>query len=323
MDISSINSDLIRGNVTTIILRSLMDEDRYGYDILKEIEVKSEGQYKLKQPTLYGCLKRLEKNGLISSYLGDEDQTEGGRRRYYSLTEEGRGYLLKMQSEYEYSRTILDKLLSENEYNFSKPAPFDLNGLRPYTKRRADEDDIDIVSAVKKAASELKNDEIVSAAFDELDDDYAQEEEEFKAPPKKANFSADVFNFSKPAPQADSSTRVVKRTLNDVLNTIDKKVEADQMSKAEPVQEVAASVDDSEPKKPTIDASKFSFTNFKPTKHEPRHFDLSEEEKLRRAEAKNALNIGSTNNYDFSRFGIQPTQKKNDVPADNKGEDPA
>ena len=50
MDVSSINSDLIRGNVTTIILKALLDEDRYGYDILREIEVKSGGQYKLKQP---------------------------------------------------------------------------------------------------------------------------------------------------------------------------------------------------------------------------------------------------------------------------------
>ena len=47
MDVSSINSDLIRGNVTTIILKALLDEDRYGYDILREIEVKSGGQYKL------------------------------------------------------------------------------------------------------------------------------------------------------------------------------------------------------------------------------------------------------------------------------------
>lgn len=43
MDISSVNSDLIRGNVTTIILNSLSDGDRYGYDILKEIELRSGG----------------------------------------------------------------------------------------------------------------------------------------------------------------------------------------------------------------------------------------------------------------------------------------
>ena len=61
MDISSINSDLIRGNVTTIILTSLWSADKYGYEILKEIETRSDGQYNLKQATLYNQLKRLEK----------------------------------------------------------------------------------------------------------------------------------------------------------------------------------------------------------------------------------------------------------------------
>ena len=136
MDISSVNSDLIRGNVTTIILGSLWNRDRYGYDILKEIETKSEGQYKLKQPTLYNQLKRLEKQGLISSYDGDPDDTGGGRRRYYSLTAEGRSFLEKERSEYEYSRTILDKLVSSQQFDFDKtPAPFNTDDLRPYTKK--------------------------------------------------------------------------------------------------------------------------------------------------------------------------------------------
>lgn len=137
MEISSVNSDLIRGNVTAIILKSLYVEDRYGYDILREIEVKSEGHYKIKQPTLYSCLKRLEKQGLISSYWGSQSDTEGGRRRYYSLTEKGRNYVEQMQSEYEYSRTILDKLLSDEEFDLdSGSTPFDINSLRPYTKRQ-------------------------------------------------------------------------------------------------------------------------------------------------------------------------------------------
>lgn len=52
MDISSVNSDLIRGNVTTIILGCLWSSDKYGYEILKEIEDKSNSQYVLKQATL-------------------------------------------------------------------------------------------------------------------------------------------------------------------------------------------------------------------------------------------------------------------------------
>ena len=135
MDISSVNSDLIRGNVTTIILGSLQSQDRYGYEILKEIEDKSNGHYVLKQATLYNQLKRLEKQGLVSSYEGDPDDTGGGKRRYYSLTKEGKQYLDKETSEYEYSRTILDQLLSSNEFDFSKEIPFDASELRPYAKR--------------------------------------------------------------------------------------------------------------------------------------------------------------------------------------------
>lgn len=135
MDISSVNSDLIRGNVTTIILGCLWSSDKYGYEILKEIEDKSNSQYVLKQATLYNQLKRLEKQGLVSSYDGDPDDTGGGKRRYYTLTKEGRAFLTKEKSEYEYSRTILDKLVSSDEYDFTVPVPFDASELRPYSKR--------------------------------------------------------------------------------------------------------------------------------------------------------------------------------------------
>lgn len=146
MDISSVNSDLIRGNVTTIILGSLWNTDRYGYDILKEIEMRSGGQYNLKQPTLYNQLKRLEKQGLISSYDGAPDDTGGGRRRYYSLTAEGRAFLQKEKTEYEYSRTILDRLVSPHEFDFDKtPVPFNAEELRPYSKKEGSDEKAKVV----------------------------------------------------------------------------------------------------------------------------------------------------------------------------------
>lgn len=134
MDISSVNSDLIRGNVTTIILGCLFEGDKYGYEIMKEIEDKSNSQYVLKQATLYNQLKRLEKQGLVSSYDGDPDDTGGGKRKYYTLTPEGKAFLKKEKSEYEYSRTILDKLVSSDEYDFTVPIPFVASELRPYSK---------------------------------------------------------------------------------------------------------------------------------------------------------------------------------------------
>ncbi|MDE7395143.1 MAG: PadR family transcriptional regulator, partial [Clostridiales bacterium] len=113
---NTIQSDLIRGHIDTIILKALFDGDRYGYDIVREIEQKSSGQYKLKQPTLYSCLKRLEVKGLVRAYWGAK--SNGGRRKYFTLTEMGRELFIQNQSDWEYSRTIIDKLISDREYDF-------------------------------------------------------------------------------------------------------------------------------------------------------------------------------------------------------------
>jgi len=81
----SIASDLIRGSTDTIILAHLMKKNSYGYEINKDIMEKTDGQYELKEATLYTAFRRLEETGMISSYWGDE--TSGARRRYYKITD--------------------------------------------------------------------------------------------------------------------------------------------------------------------------------------------------------------------------------------------
>ena len=124
-----IDSDLIRGHIDTIILKILKEEDRYGYEICKEVEEKTNGAYELKQPTLYSCLKRLEDQKMISSYWKDSDI--GGRRHYYRLTQKGRNTLDRNQEEWMKSRSIIDSLIysststyaSNNENNDNDSAP--------------------------------------------------------------------------------------------------------------------------------------------------------------------------------------------------------
>ena len=134
MDASNVNIDLIRSHVDTIILRSLCDEDKYGYEILNEIKEKSKGLYMLKRPTLYSCLKRLEKLGYIRSYKGDV--SNGAQRVYYSLQPEGRAFLESDQVQWEFSRTIIDNLLSDREFDPNSIPPFDPTAYRPMTKRQ-------------------------------------------------------------------------------------------------------------------------------------------------------------------------------------------
>ena len=121
----SVSSDLIRGHINTIILRALYDGDKYGYEIIAEIEQKSHGQYSLKQPSLYSALKRLEKDGYVTSYWGGS--VSGGRRKYFSLTEAGKTISEQNQAEWEYSRTVIDSLISDKDFDFSNPAPTAVN----------------------------------------------------------------------------------------------------------------------------------------------------------------------------------------------------
>lgn len=79
-----------RGSVNNIILRTLVNGDKYGYEIIKEVEEYSNGKIVLKQPSLYSSLTRFEEKKFVSSYWGDSDI--GGRRHYYHLTEEGMEY---------------------------------------------------------------------------------------------------------------------------------------------------------------------------------------------------------------------------------------
>lgn len=105
----NISSDLIRGHIDTILLRILAAGDNYGYEIMKAVVVCSQGDYELKEPSLYTSLKRLEKQGYIQSYWGDESQ--GGRRKYYHITESGRAALTNAVAQWERAKKILDRLL--------------------------------------------------------------------------------------------------------------------------------------------------------------------------------------------------------------------
>ncbi|MGL5352552.1 MAG: PadR family transcriptional regulator [Clostridium sp.] len=107
-----LNKEIIKGHVESIILSSIKDEDLYGYHIAKKIRELSNDAFELKEGTLYVVLKRLENNGLVSSYWGEES-TGGGRRRYFKITKEGIQYLKQKKSEWEFLNSILEIYFGE------------------------------------------------------------------------------------------------------------------------------------------------------------------------------------------------------------------
>ena len=106
---NKLTSDLLRGHTDTIILRLLSEGDKYGYEITKLIYEHSDEEYELKEATMYSSLKRLENDGRIMSYWGDESQ--GGRRKYYRVTPSGRELYETNKRTWQSAKRILEKLL--------------------------------------------------------------------------------------------------------------------------------------------------------------------------------------------------------------------
>ena len=105
------SADLLRGHTDTVVLSILLKGDNYGYEIHKNIAGRLGGEYELKEATLYSSYKRLETDGCITSFWGDE--TLGSRRKYYSITGKGKELLRQNKADWVKTQQILNKLLEE------------------------------------------------------------------------------------------------------------------------------------------------------------------------------------------------------------------
>lgn len=69
------------------VLLALVDTDRHGYGIMRDIHERTGGAMRIGAGTLYGCLKRLLAGGLIEELDERPDPSiDDERRRYYRLT---------------------------------------------------------------------------------------------------------------------------------------------------------------------------------------------------------------------------------------------
>lgn len=102
-----IGSDVIRGYSDTILLSLLAEGDSYGYQLSRSIRERSGGAYVMKETTLYSAFARLEKNGFIASYQGQESR--GRPRTNYTITALGREHLARKLEEWRETRELMDR----------------------------------------------------------------------------------------------------------------------------------------------------------------------------------------------------------------------
>lgn len=83
-----ISKELAKGSTALLVLSVLAKEDLYGYQIIRTVEIMSEKVFQMNEGTLYPILHSLEKEGFLTSYWSESEETSR-RRKYYKITPKG------------------------------------------------------------------------------------------------------------------------------------------------------------------------------------------------------------------------------------------
>ena len=108
-----IDKELMKGSTTLLILNLLDKENLYGYQLIKKLSEESENIFNLKEGTLYPILHGLEEKGFISSYW---DDTTGKKRKYYSITKQGKKQLKESKEEWKVFSGAVNKVIGGVSY---------------------------------------------------------------------------------------------------------------------------------------------------------------------------------------------------------------
>ena len=102
------DGQLKRGMLDVCVLAAIRKEDSYGYQILKDLRP----YVALSESTLYPILRRLTQEEYFVTYL--KESTVGPARKYYHITEKGKGYLGSLKADWDdFSKMVNDILRGE------------------------------------------------------------------------------------------------------------------------------------------------------------------------------------------------------------------
>lgn len=108
----SYERELLKGNTDCLLLSLINSQPTYGYQIVKELQQKSNGYFQFKEGTLYPALHRLEKDNLIKGKW--QMLPNGQERRYYYITKNGQQVLARRLATWrDFSTAIRSILQSE------------------------------------------------------------------------------------------------------------------------------------------------------------------------------------------------------------------
>lgn len=112
-----IDKGLIGGSTILLVLSLLREKDHYGYEIIRELELRSDNTFSFKEGTLYPVLHKLENNGYVKSYTTKGDT--GKERKYYRITENGKKQLDEEVKKWDAFSTSINKVIGGELHAFA------------------------------------------------------------------------------------------------------------------------------------------------------------------------------------------------------------
>ena len=103
-------NDLMHGNTSLLVLSLIEQQDMYGYQIIKTVEMMSDNVFQMNEGTLYPILHSLEKESFLTSRWCESEEN-GRKRKYYKITEKGLTELAKQKQEWETYSYAVGKIL--------------------------------------------------------------------------------------------------------------------------------------------------------------------------------------------------------------------
>ena len=105
--------ELIKSSIDSLLLCLISQQPMYGYQIIKELEGRSQGYFKFKEGTLYPALHRLEKIGLVMSKW--QALPSGQQRKYYYITDKGYAILAEKRNGWQDFLTAMNMIIQPQE----------------------------------------------------------------------------------------------------------------------------------------------------------------------------------------------------------------
>ena len=101
------SSQLLKGVLDMCLLAVIAEEPSYGYEMARKLSRR--GLELISDGTIYPALSRLQRSGLIESYL--EPSSEGPARKYYRITNGGMARLGQWTEEWRSMSRGVDAVL--------------------------------------------------------------------------------------------------------------------------------------------------------------------------------------------------------------------